>query len=529
MTIIEKNSPYILGIDLGTSNSAVSIYRKGKPHMIKLGRETTIPSVVSFRSEEDVQVGEAAKRRILIEPEKTVSFIKREMGTDWNREFFGKFYTPQDISAEIVSKIKDYVMNQEEIDMKGTPTYAVICVPANFDDNKKKATREAAELAGLHVTYLLEEPVAASIAYGMEVGRNQTILVYDLGGGTFDVSILKVESLEENEPATFSILAKEGDPQLGGYDIDLILVEKVAADFKEKSNLDLFDLEADQGISASDLLEAQQKLQEACEQAKKDLSDIDIVSIEIPNFIKDEFGKVHNIDLELTREEFNLAITPLIEKTMLTVEKSLENAKLGVRDISRVIVVGGSTRIPLVSEKIKELLHKEPYSNIDPDTVVAQGAAIFGASIGVPTDKLEHTNKSDDDDRPDTEIEMNNIVTHHLGIEISGGRFNQIIEKGLEITNESPVISNEKEYSTYEDNLTEMRITVFQSTEKVEYVSDDHCVCIGEFFLTGIPPAPKGVQRILVNFEIDQSNEVVVTARLKGEESVSESITIQKN
>lgn len=529
MTISEKNSPYILGIDLGTSNSAVSIYRKGKAHMIKLGRETTIPSVVSFRTEEDIQVGETAKRRILIEPDKTVSFIKREMGTEWNREFFGRTYTPQDISAEIIGKIKDYVINQEEIDMKGTPAYAVICVPANFDDTKKKATREAAELAGLHVTHLLEEPVAASIAYGMEVGRDQTILVYDLGGGTFDVSILKVESADHNEPATFSILAKEGDPQLGGYDIDQILMGKVLDDFTANSKIDLFDLEADQGISASHLLDAQQKLQEACEQAKKDLSEMDVVNIEIPNLIKDEFGKVYNIDFELTKEEFNQAVSPLIEKTMGTVEKALENAKLNVRDISRVIVVGGSTRIPLVSEKIKELLHKEPYSNIDPDTVVAQGAAIFGASMGVPTDKLDQTNESDEADRPDTEIEMNNIVTHHLGIEIRGGRFNSIIEKGHKLTTENPIISNEKEYSTHEDGLTEMRITVFQSPELVDYVSDDRCMCIGEFFLTGIPPAPKGVQRIIVNFEVNQENEVVVTAKLKGEEGVSESITIQKN
>ena len=269
MSIAEKNSPYTLGIDLGTSNSAVSIYRKGKPVMIKLGKEVTMPSVVSFRSEDNIQVGETAKNRILIDPENTVSFIKREMGTDWSREFFGEVYRPEDISAEILAKLRDHVINQEEIDLKGTPVYAVICVPANFDDNKKRATREAAKLAGLEVTYLLEEPVAAAIAYGMEVGRNQTIMVYDLGGGTFDVSILKVDSVGEDAPAKFSILAKEGHPQLGGYDVDQTIMKLVSEDFKAKSNIDLFDLEADQGISATDLLTAQQQLQEACEQAKK--------------------------------------------------------------------------------------------------------------------------------------------------------------------------------------------------------------------------------------------------------------------
>lgn len=529
MTIIEKNSPYVLGIDLGTSNSAVSIYRKGKPHMIKLGKENTIPSVVSLRSEEDIQIGETAKRRILIDPERTVSFIKREMGTDWRQEFFGKSYRPEDISAEILSKIKEYVINQEEVDLKGTPAYAVICVPANFDDNKKRATREAAELAGLHVTYLLEEPVAAAIAYGMETGRNQTIMVYDLGGGTFDVSILKVDSVSEEDQAVFTILSKEGEPKLGGYDIDRVMMKLAAEDFKQKSQLDLFDLEADQGVSAADLLEAQQKLQEACEQAKKELSETDTTVLEIANVMKDEFGVIHHIEYELTREAFEAAIDPLIEQTIHTMKRAVEHAKLDVRDISRVILAGGSSRIPLVSQKIKQLLNKEPYANIDPDTVIAQGAAIFGASLGVPTDKLDETNEVDQEDKPNTEIEMNNIVTHHLGIEIRGGRFNPIIEKGVELTKEHPVVSMEKVYSTPEDDMTEMRISVFQTSDIVEYVSDQQCVCIGEFFLTGIPPAPKGIHRITVRFEVNQQNEVIVTAALKGAEGITSQMTIQRD
>ncbi|MFE4354219.1 Hsp70 family protein [Peribacillus butanolivorans] len=529
MAIIEKNSPYVLGIDLGTSNSAVSIYRKGKPHIIKMGKEMTIPSVVNFRSQDEVLVGEMAKRRIIIDPEHTISFIKREIGTDWKRDFHEKTYRPEDISAEILSKIKENVNNQEEIDLNGTPAYAVICVPANFDDNKKRATREAAELAGLNVTYLLEEPVAAAIAYGMEVGRNQTIMVYDLGGGTFDVSILKIDSISPDAPANFTILAKEGDSQLGGYDIDQAIMKLVTEDFKAKVNLDLFDLEADQGLSATDLLEAQQKLQEACEQAKKELSETDFVAIEIPNVIKDEFGIIHNIDFELTRNHFEEIIEPLIELTFATMRKALENADLEVRDISRVILVGGSSRIPLVRSKIKELLNKEPFSNIDPDTVVAQGAAIFGASQGVPTDSLEDTNVVNEEDIPETEIEMNNIVTHNLGIELYGGRFDKLINKGEQLNSETPVVSSERVYSTHQDNMIEIRITVFQSPETVEYVSDDTCVCIGELFLTGIPAAPKGQQRISVNFQVNQENEVTVTASLKGEEGITNQLVIKRD
>lgn len=256
MAIVEKNSPYILGIDLGTSNSAVSIYRKGSSTMIRLGKEVTMPSVVSFRSEEEIQVGENAKKRVLIDPENTVSFIKREIGSDWKRTFFGKEYRPQDISAEILAKMKEYVELQEDFDLKGTPKYAVICVPANFDDNKKRATKEAAELAGLEPIYLLEEPVAAAIAYATEIGRNQTILIYDLGGGTFDVSILQVDTVEENEPAKFTVLAKEGNPLLGGYDFDKLLMEAVCADFKKQSQVDLLDLEADQGISVNNKIDS---------------------------------------------------------------------------------------------------------------------------------------------------------------------------------------------------------------------------------------------------------------------------------
>jgi molecular chaperone DnaK len=529
MAIIEKNSPYILGIDLGTSNSAVAVYRKGKSEMIRLGKENTMPSVVSFRSEEEIQVGENAKKRVLIDSEHTVSFIKREMGTDWKREFFGKEYRPQDISAEILSKMKDYVDNQQDFDLNGTTKYAVICVPANFDDNKKRATREAAELAGLDTIYLLEEPVAAAIAYATEIGRNQTILIYDLGGGTFDVSILKVDTVDENEPAKFTVLAKEGIPNLGGFDFDNILLEMICRDFKESAQLDILDLEADQGISISELLKAQELVREACELAKKDLSEIDIVNIEIPNVIKDEYGKVHNIDFELTRGQFEEAIHGLVQETMTTVQTALDHSKLEIKDISRIILVGGSTRIPVIRNEIKKLFNKDPFSNIDPDTVVAQGAAIFGASLGVPTDKVSDTNEADTENQPNTKIEMNNIVTHHLGIEVRGGRFNQIIEKGLELTDDQPIVSNEKLYSNPEDNMTTMRITVFQTPEPVEYVSNQNCVCIGEFFLNGIPAAPKGTNRITVKFDVNQQNEVIVTATLQGDEGVSSQITIKRD
>lgn len=529
MSLIEKNSPYILGIDLGTSNSAVSVYRKGKPEMIKIGREWTLPSVVSFRSEEDIQVGETAKRRILLDPEHTVSFIKREMGTEWSKEFYGKTYKPEDISAEILTKLVESCQSQEEIDLRGTPKFAVICIPANFDDNKKRATRTAAELAGLEVLYLLEEPVAAAIAYGTEVGRDQTILVYDLGGGTFDASVLKVESTEENEPAKFTILSKEGNPKLGGVDIDRILMEKAAQHFEEQSSLRLFDLEADQGLASTDLMQAQQKLQEACEEAKKELSQVEHFTIEIPNFIKDEYGTVHNLEYEITREDFEQAISGLIDISMETVQKALDNSQLTIHDISRIILVGGSTRIPLVKSKIKELFNKEPYSNLDADTVVAQGAAIYGASLGVPSDKLEESNEVDEEDVPDTEIEMNNIVTHHLGLELNGGRFDLLIEKGNELTDEVKYVEIEKVYTTSTDNMTELRFSVFQSADKVNFVSDDGAVWIGEFFLTGIPAAPKGKHRIPVKFQVNQENEVIISASLEGDQAVANTLTIQRS
>jgi molecular chaperone DnaK len=529
MTIMEKNSPYILGIDLGTSNSAVAVYRKGKSEMIRMGKENTMPSVVSFRSEEEVQVGENAKKRVLIDPEHTVSFIKREMGTEWSREFYGKNYRPQDISAEILSKMKEFVENQQEFDLRGTAKFAVICVPANFDDNKKRATREAAELAGLEAIYLLEEPVAAAIAYATEIGRNQTILIYDLGGGTFDVSILKVDTVDENEPDKFTVLAKEGNPTLGGYDFDKIIMETICKDLKVSSEIDVLDMSADQGISISDLLKAQESIREASEQAKKELSEAEIVNIEIPNIIKDEFGKVHNIDIELTREQFEESIKSLVNETMVTVQRALDNAKLEINDLSRIILVGGSTRIPMIRREIKSFFNKEPFSNIDPDTVVAQGAAIYGASLGVPTDKVSDTNEADEGDKPESKIEMNNIVTHYLGIEVRGGRFNSIIDKGLELTDANPIISREKPYSTSEDNMTSLRITVYQTPELTEYVSDEHFVCIGEFFLSGIPSAPKGRHQILVNFEVNQQNEVIVTATLQGDEGVTSRITIKRD
>ncbi|PTL37804.1 Hsp70 family protein [Alkalicoccus saliphilus] len=529
MTIIEKNSPYILGIDLGTSNSAAAVYRQGKSEVIKMGKENTLPSVVSFRSEEEVQVGENAKRKILIDPENTVSFIKREIGTEWKKEFFEKEYRAEDISAEILSKMKELIESQEQFDMRGTPNFAVICIPANFDDNKKKATREAAQLAGLNTLYLLEEPVAASIAYASEIKRDQTILVYDLGGGTFDVSVLKVDTVDDNEPAKFSVLSKEGNPNLGGYDIDKLLMKYICEIFQTESEVNLLDLEADQGISVSELLKAQESVREASEQAKKDFSEVDITNIEIPNLIKDEFGKIHSIDIELTKDEFEELIKDIIQETMDTVSKAVENAELSNQDISRIILVGGSTRIPLVKKEIKNFFNKEPYSNIDPDIVVAQGAAIYGAGLGVPSEETENTNEALEEDQPDSKIIMDNIVTHNLGIEVTAGRFNRIIEKGIELSEDQPIVSNEKQFSNSEPNMTSMRITVFQTSEEVQYVTDEHCICIGEFYLSGIPEGEKNEHRISVKFEVNQQNEVIVSAQLLGSESISNQITIQRN
>jgi molecular chaperone DnaK len=508
--IVEKSSSYVLGIDLGTTNCAAGIYKSGKTEVINLNGTKTMPSVMSVLKDGDILVGSQAKSRKLIAPESTVSSIKRHMATDWQKEFGeipGKVFTPVEISAEILMKLIDGVLQNESVDLGGAPKYAVICVPANFNDAQKKATQMAAELAGLELLTLLEEPIAAAYAYAIEKERVQTVLVFDLGGGTFDVSILQVDSTGDANKQ-FKVLAKEGIQQLGGDDLDQRIMERVAGDFTEVSDIDIFDLDKDQGISVKKAREAQQRLLEAVIAAKHELSEATTTTIDIPNLIHDEAGQPHHIDnYEITRDQINGDIHDLILQTKDSVEKALSSAKLDIEDIDRIILVGGSSKIPLVKEMLHDMFGKEPYSDTDPDTAIARGAAILGATMILPDPELDRPQE----DTPEFVIDIDNIVTHNLGIEVVGGKFSCLIPKDTEIPEEGPATAA-KEYTTPFDNLTELAIIVFQSAEDVEYVTSDSAECIGEFFLEGIPPKPRGEERINVEFQIDSQNLLKVKA-----------------
>jgi molecular chaperone DnaK (HSP70) len=527
--IVEKPSSYVFGFDLGTTNCAVGIYKAGKTEIINIDGAKTMPSVMSVLKNGEILVGSQAKSRSLIAPESTVSSIKRQIATGWTKEFEeipGKVFTPVEVSAEILMKLIDGILQNEAIDVGGTPTYAVVCVPANFNDAQKKATQMAAELANLETLTLLEEPIAAAYAYAIEKERVQTVLVYDLGGGTFDVSILEVDS-SGNANKQFKVLAKEGIQELGGDDFDQKVMERVAGEFAKASNIDILDLNKDQGISTKKAREAQQKLLEAVITAKHELSEATKTSIDIPNFIHDESGQPHHIDnMEITREQFNEEIRDMILETKESVEKALSAAKLEIDDIDRIILVGGSTKIPLVKEMLHEIFGREPYSDTDPDTAIARGAAILGATMMLPDPELERP----EEDTPDFVIDLDNIVTHNLGIEVVGGKFSCLIPKDTQIPEDGPATAS-REYTTPQDNLTELAIVVFQSPEDVPYVSTEGAECIGEFFLKGIPPKPRGEERIIVEFEIDGQNLLKVKASSsssEGELEIRESKIIER-
>jgi len=527
--IVEKSSSYVVGIDLGTTNCAAGIYKSGNIETININGAKTMPSVMTVMKDGEIVVGSQAKARSLIAPDSTVSSIKRQMATDWTKEFEeipGKVFTPVEVSAEILMSVIDGVMQNESVDLGGNPKYAVICVPANFNDAQKKATQMAAELANLEVLTLLEEPIAAAYAYAIEKERVQTVLVYDLGGGTFDVSILQVDSTGDANKQ-FKVLAKEGIQQLGGDDFDQRIMRNVTDQFLQISEIDIFDLDKDQGINTKKLREAQQRLLEAVIAAKHELSEATITSIDIPNFIQDESGQPHHIDnFEISRDQINGEIHDLILQTKESVEKALSKAKLDIEDIDRIILVGGSSKIPLVREMLQDMFGKEPYSDTDPDTAIARGAAVLGATLMLPDPELERPV----DDTPEFVIDIDNIVTHNLGIEVVGGRFSCLIPRDTEIPAESPV-SAEKEYTTPRDDITELAINVFQSPEDVEYISSEGAKCIGEFFLKGIPPKPRGEERINVEFEIDSQNLLRVKATSSsssGELEIRESTMVDR-
>ncbi|MEI4789277.1 molecular chaperone DnaK [Bacillus sp. FJAT-53060] len=459
----------IIGIDLGTTNSCVAVLEGGEPKVIANaeGARTT-PSVVAFKNGER-QVGEVAKRQSITNPN-TIMSVKRHMGTDYKVEVEGKNYTPQEISAIILQHLKSYAEGYlgEEV------TKAVITVPAYFNDAERQATKDAGKIAGLEVERIINEPTAAALAYGLDkTEEDQTILVYDLGGGTFDVSILELGD------GVFEVRSTAGDNRLGGDDFDQVIIDHLVAEFKKENGIDL----------SKDKM-ALQRLKDAAEKAKKDLSGVSSTQISLPFITAGEAGPLH-LELTLTRAKFEELSAGLVERTMTPVRQALKDAGLSASEIDKVILVGGSTRIPAVQEAIKKETGKESHKGVNPDEVVALGAAIQG---GVITGDVK-------------DVVLLDVTPLSLGIETMGGVFTKLIERNTTIpTSKSQV------FSTAADNQTAVDIHVLQGERPM--AADNKT--LGRFQLTDIPPAPRGVPQIEVSFDIDKNGIVNVRAKDMG-------------
>ena len=460
----------IIGIDLGTTNSCVAVMEGGEPVVIANaeGMRTT-PSVVAFSKEGERMVGHVAKRQAITNPDRTVSSIKREMGSNYKVTIDGKAYTPQEISSMVLQKLK----TDAEAYLGQPVTEAVITVPAYFTDSQRQATKDAGKIAGLDVKRIINEPTAAALAYGVDKEQSQKIMVYDLGGGTFDVSILNIDD------GVIEVLATAGNNRLGGDDFDQCVVKYLIDEFKKSNGIDL----------STDRV-AMQRLREAAEKAKCDLSGMMSTTISLPYITADATGPKH-LELTLTRAKFNELTAHLVEATAGPVRQAMSDAGLSGNDISKVLMVGGSSRIPAVQDEVKKLTGKDGFKGINPDECVAVGAAIQGGVLGGDVEG----------------ILLLDVTPLSLGIETLGGVFTKLIERNTTIPAKKSQV-----FSTAADNQTSVEVNVLQGEREMAQYNKS----LGRFHLDGIAPARRGVPQIEVTFDIDANGIVNVSARDMG-------------
>ncbi|AHV98462.1 molecular chaperone DnaK [Paenibacillus sabinae] len=469
----------VIGIDLGTTNSCVAVMEGGEAVVIPNpeGARTT-PSVVGFKKDGERIVGETAKRQAITNPDRTIISIKRHMGTNHKETIDGKDYSPQEISAMILQKLK----SDAEAYLGQAVTQAVITVPAYFNDSQRQATKDAGKIAGLEVLRIVNEPTAAALAYGLEKSEDQTILVYDLGGGTFDVSILELGD------GFFEVKATSGDNRLGGDDFDQKVIDYLVAEFKKEQGIDLSKDKA-----------AVQRLKDAAEKAKKELSGVLTTTVSLP-FITVVDGVPQHLEVNLTRAKFDELTADLVERTLGPTRQALNDAGMTPADLDKIVLVGGSTRIPAVQEAIKKLTGKEPHKGVNPDEVVALGAAV---QAGVLTGDVK-------------DVVLLDVTPLSLGIETAGGVFTKMIDRNTTIPTSKSQI-----FSTFADNQPSVEIHVLQGERQMANGNKT----LGRFMLSEIPPAPRGVPQIEVTFDIDANGIVNVSATDKGTNK-SQKITI---